>query len=445
MDLLKNQRFANTIQAPAKQVQYYSQHEDPVDKLREHVKVTVNDGLALCKVLINDPWANVAETLANTKEMKNELNLKAKQRFNPIKFYNSLGISDPEAFHRELLDHSLNVTTKMYTDFALQKKVLSEVKFQNYIEKHLAKYHHNQIFDTKIKDQPVGKAQLLPPIRPPVVKSTDNKTVAKSASPVQQKPMLRKIVEQPLVQSSMPALKPIKSEMPELRVANDMPKLTPITQKETDDDDLEIIDEEIGGPKDYYYALKKDRAERKEAKHAKKKAEAEAKQEERKKRKAMKSEWPGVDLVQYSKATQQTPQTKPATSTPVTSSSDKAVSWLREGVQNKKIQLKEGASYVLFAPLDETLSQLENHYTSGKAGPGVNLAKDAVIKHHLALGVHQDSQFTTMTGLQVQKEKLNITAPTKTTVLVAGNNSLKRVAIGTSFVTIMPHGSIFPK
>lgn len=455
MDMIKTQLNHTVTPAElAKSVEYYPMHDEPADKLRAHVGKMVNYGLDLCKLLINDPFTDVTKSLANEKEMRNEIKSQAKAHVNSIKFYTSLGIADPDAFHSELVKHSLDVATKLWTNFSLQKKVLSKQKFENFVEKHLSEYHNNERFDSRIKDQPVGKAQLLPPIRPPVVNRTEDKKVAAN-SPVQQKSALRKIVEQSAVQSSMPALKPIKnempalkpikSEMPELRVASDMPKLVEL---EDQDDDVELVDEEIGGPKDWYYAAKSDRAKRKQEKYKGKEEKAEAKKKERKEKKMMKEEWPGVDLVQYPKSS--TPQTAPPPQvqapapTSNTFVADKAVSWLREAVQNKKIALKEGASYVLFAPSNETLTQLENYYASGKV-VGQSLAPSKVIEHHLALGVHKDSQFTTMTGLKVEKAQMNITAPVKTSVLISGNNTMKRIAIGTSFVTIMPHGTIFPK
>lgn len=442
MDLLKTQRYTEPVQTSPKRVQYYSQHEDPVDKLREHVKVTVNDGLKLCKVLINDPWTNVQKTLENTKEITKKLESDSKARFNAIKFYKSIGIKDPETFHKELIQHSLNVTTQIYKKFSLEKNVLTEDKFDNFIEKHLKEFHNDQRFDSSIQDQPVGKAQLLPPIRPPVVNHAEDKKVAKSApSPVQQKPMLRKIVEQPTVQSSMPALKPIKAEMPELRVANDMPKLKPIVQEETQDDELTLVDEDIAGPKDWYNAARKDRAKRKQEKYQEQEKKYEEKQKEKK---SMKTEWPGVDLVQYPKPAQQTAPVSPTVTTPAVAAYDKAVSWLREAVQTKKIELKEGASYVLFAPSNEILTQLENYYSIGK-GVGRELRKESVIKHHLAPGVHQDSQFTTLSGLAVQKDRTSITSPTQTPILFGEKNTLKRLAVGTSYVTLLTHTTLFPK
>jgi len=422
---------------------YYDMHEENVDKLRQHVTQTVNCSLGLCKVLINDTFSDVGRTLKNEKHMRSEIKKNMATFVNSLKFYSSIGIQNPEEFHKQLIRYSLNVTQKLWDQFSVAKSVHSERKFNAYVGKHMHEYHNVGQFDSKITGQPIGKAELLPPIRPPVNRPDELKSSVRSASAAPTKetmPALRKINDSPAtnksdVQKQMPALKPIEKEAPVAAKTDD--RSMPTLRRISDDDEVDIA-----GPRQWARDFKEARTNRKSEEYAEKKERLQKEKEERKKKKEMKKhgmsgEWPGVDLVEYPK--KQQIESRPPTSP--TFNANVAIEWLRECVSQKEIQLNAGSRYVFFAPVDAKLRELEAHYANGGVKSGRRLAKHLLVKAHLAEGVHNSSNFETLSGVVVQKEHLTITKPVQTNIIA--ENSLKSLVIGDAVVTVMPQPVFF--
>jgi hypothetical protein len=158
----------------------YPQHRENPAKLQEHMNGVFLAGARLLRSAIDAPFVDAAATLENADHFQTEMardTVVLPHCGNAFKFYSSLGVGEPDAFHKMIVKASHQNLKNAFNSFAAKKQIRSGAKWEHYCNKHLADLHDSAAFNRKItasapvyKKQvaaPTGRPSLLPPVRPP--------------------------------------------------------------------------------------------------------------------------------------------------------------------------------------------------------------------------------------------------------------------------------------
>lgn len=398
---------------------------------------------------------------------------------NSSDFYTFIGVNKSEKFHVELTDKVCASLRQAWASYSAKRPVRSGTDFYNFVNKRIAFYAPKietvgkrfEIADEPVRE-PVGRAKLLPPVRPPVVKVVEDElpgltefveTKKDVAKPMPALVPLKKEevpIEKPMPalvpiakEKPMPALVPLKQEtpiskpMPELvPISNEkpMPALVPISKEkpmpalvplESAKPMPELVpieadeDETIAGPRSWFREKRAQRHDKSgdksdteadileaKAKAARKKADAE-------------------------KAKAAAGRTKVKEELPV---KPIAVKWLSRFAKGKDgvdpISLEAGKTYTFMAPSDAVINALIKRQQER----GTTFNKRLFLQNHLSefdLRGQVNASFKTVGGVQVAKKGSQIMTPALANPAVV-SSSLHTINEAT--VIVLVHDNVLP-
>lgn len=475
---------------------YASEHSNQ-DKLQAHAKLMLLMAAREVKPHIDSPSATSTILTKPSAYFHGEIatiTSRTNQCRSSEDFYKFIGVNKPEKFHVELTDKVCASLRQAWSSYSAKRVNRNGTDFYNFVNKRISLYAPKieangkrfEIAEEPIRE-PVGRARLLPPVRPPVVKATvdeppgltdfveTKKDVSKpmpALVPLQkakpetvEKPMpalvpLQKekpaTVEKPMpalvplkkeksvaIEKPMPALVPLKAEKPmpalvpiekekSAKVEKSMPALVPIGASKTAIPELVPIDTQENiedTPRGWF---RKKRAERKEAamdktalEAKKKKAEAEAAE--------MKA--------QRAKEKAEAARSKVKEELPVKPIS---VQWLSRVAKGKDgaepIALEAGKTYTFLAPSDSVVDAL----TERQRQRGTTFNKRMFLQNHLAevdLRGKVDATFKTGGGVTISKRGSQITEPALANPTIV-SSSLHE--INGAKVIVLVHDNVLP-
>jgi len=380
---------------------------------------------------------------------------------NSSDFYNFIGVNKPEKFHVELTDKVCASLRQAWASYSAKRPVRSGTDFYNFVNKRIAFYAPKietvgkrfEIADEPVRE-PIGRAKLLPPVRPPVVKVVEDEppgltdfveTKKDVAKPMPALVPLKK--EEVPVEKPMPALIPIAKEKPmpalvplkeETPISKPMPDLVPISKEKPIpalvplesakpmpelipiESDEENVEGWFADKRAEYHAA---RARKATTAAAKKKAEAEE-AEAKAAAKAAKAE--------KVKVKEELP-TKPI-----------AVKWLSRFAKGKDgvdpISLEAGKTYTFMAPSDAVINALIKRQQER----GTTFNKRLFLQNHLSefdLRGQVNATFKTVGGVQVAKKGSQIVTPALANPSVV-SSSLHTINEAT--VIVLVHDNVLP-
>jgi hypothetical protein len=487
----------------------YPHHPQNTGKLEAHVDSVFIAGAELLRTAIDSPFQDALSVLENTEHFGDKLSKSTAMLpycSNSIKFYSSLGASDPDAFHTMIVNQTHKDLISAFNRFAAEKTIRSGKKWEHYVQKHLTELHDSALFNRKVTAPtpvykkavvaaPTARPSLLPPVRPPT-------THTKSENPYAGMPELRCHKTDPdsdddswegeggsyLAENDVPPelgepignhhehtlveklqkaerhhdMDKIRKYRKKLGVGDEFADMPPLKMKDEADEGR------IGFFREIYYGEKKRHAQRqgtakgnadakkyqakedalKKKKNASNEAEAERRQTNReidKEHEAdLEKKYPGV---RESKSPVQ--RQKQAADDKIDPSNPaeklKSVKWLRECCSAegaRRVTLKAGAKYIFFAPSDDMIDQLLAKFA--KTEKQVALSKERVVSAHLA---EQDSTttFKTMAGVHVEKSGTTIVLPTvkHPQILGVAKGRVASVNVKGCTVIVLPHDNLF--
>jgi hypothetical protein len=169
----------------------YPHHAENPAKLEAHMDEVFVTGARLLRPAIDAPYTDATAVLENTKHFQSRLSEESAVLpycANAIKFYSSLGASDPDAFHTMIVKKTHQNLINAFNRFTAEKTIRSGVKWQHYVKKHLSELHDSAAFNRqitaaapvykKVAATGTGRPSLLPPVRPPTTHSKDENPYA---------------------------------------------------------------------------------------------------------------------------------------------------------------------------------------------------------------------------------------------------------------------------
>jgi hypothetical protein len=380
---------------------------------------------------------------------------------NSSDFYTFIGVNKPEKFHVELTDKVCASLRQAWASYSAKRPVRSGTDFYNFVNKRIAFYAPRietvgkrfEIVDEPVRE-PIGRAKLLPPVRPPVVKVVEDGPpgLTEFVETKKEMPALVPLKKEEVpVEKPMPALVPIAKEkpMPALvplkeDISKPMPELVPISKEksmpalvplENAKPMPELVpieadeDETIAGPRSWF---REKRAQRHDK--AGDKSDTEADILEAKAKAARKK-------ADAEKAKAAAGRTKVKEELPV---KPIAVKWLSRYAKGKDgvdpISLEAGKTYTFMAPSDAVINALIKRQQER----GTTFNKRLFLQNHLSefdLRGQVNANFKTVGGVQVAKKGSQIVNPALANPSVV-SSSLH--IINDANVVVLVHDNVLP-
>jgi len=470
-------RPATSLPKPANRdafLEPYAHCSSNEDKLAAHVKAMLEKATELLQPNIDSAYEDVNATLANTdyfRRMIADKTVTLPHCSNAVKFYSMIGAADPGSFHKTLVKATHATLSKAWNQYTARKTIRTGEGFVRYVKKpqHQIELHDAHAFDHMVANRaPVGKAKLLPPVRPPASHRGAEKAIY----------------------SDMPALKPLapqddEEEEDEMFIAGFRDRAT--RAKES----LSTRRDKSAADKAAKKKFKREQAERDEAAAEAKLKKRQARRtgdefeahlsddedlpplgaavsidchkkdkKKYKKEKYMESQMTELSLDDEEdvRSVRKMPALVPISANklpalvPISANSSdessqlKSVEWLRECVSAKDhwhIALKPGQQYVYFAPSDAQINRITEHFAKN---PGKALSKERVVSTHLALRPKNvSSTFETLSGLKVRKNVDHIVAPivANPRIQTDEDGHVSSIELAGAEVFILPHNNVF--
>jgi len=455
----------------------YAHCNNNEDKLAAHVKAMLEKATELLQPNIDSAYEDVNATLANTdyfRRMIADKTVTLPHCSNAVKFYSMVGAPDPGTFHKTLVKATHATLIKAWNQYTARKTIRTGEGFVRYVKKpqHQIELHDAHAFDHMVANRaPVGKAKLLPPVRPPATHRGAEKAIYADM------PALKPLVPQDDEEEDemfvagfrdrasrakeslstrrdksaedKAAKKKFKREQAERDEKAAEAKLKKRQARRTGDEfEAHLSDDEDLPPLGAAVSID---CHKKDKKHKKKQQEY---MESRMTELSLDDEedvrsvrkMPALVPISASKM----PALVPISTSKLPASDDptqlKSVDWLRECVAAKDhwhIALKPGQQYVYFAPSDAQINRITEHFAKN---PGKALSKERVVSTHLAIRPKSvSSTFETLSGLKVRKDGDRIAAPAVANPRIQTDEEghVSSIELAGAEVFILPHNNVF--